>query len=252
MQELRVIVVSLCIGLIALSCTNDNESIHYAPESPEKITHINNLNMTEEVSYPNVYLKVRLTQTDLTLPKLEGIFEIWMKDSECKVSDNTGRYGYEILNDFKHERGLGQPPSSMEEIMDIQTRRTSAEKPVPIQFYLDTQSMKGSFKKGDEASTEMDASELFILPGKFLSANLREGLEPDGDTTFLGLKCDTYSVDTNGEIDNGKYTTHHRIIAYKDYILFSEAKDSVLENYALKLEVIEMKEGKVTDSDFHL
>jgi hypothetical protein len=100
--------------------------------------------------YPNVKARLRLSRQAPALPKRETYMDIFMDGSRFRVRDESGAHPSTILGDLLAPGGLGRPPRSLEEIMDINAawRRTGPVAPRPTDLYGDLATSEGWVRDG--------------------------------------------------------------------------------------------------------
>src|SRR5512132_284876 len=99
---------------------------------------------TKPPRYPNVKVTLRLSRKGPGLPARESDMDVWLKGTRFRVRDRSGRDVGSIVRDVTHPRGLGDPPASMEEIMDIRSRSLRADDPgAATELYGDLATREG-------------------------------------------------------------------------------------------------------------
>jgi hypothetical protein len=199
-------------------------------------------------TYPNVHVRLRLSQQAPALPQRTDEVELWLDGTRFHVRDLSGRSPSMILGELSAPRGLGVPARTMEEIMDRKSaaRRTPAG---PTDLYGDLASGDGWVYPPRGERWAMPASELAPAAEQILAAGRDAGLTRTGATTHLGKDAATYhgvvDADEDGTTFHGDVT---RLLA-PPYLLSERVHDAGNAAHYFAREVLALDEGSVTDAD---
>ena len=154
---------------------------------------------------PNVHVRLRLSRKGPGLPKRDGYMDIWMKGTEFRVRDETGRFVYEILGDIAAKRGLGQAPRTIEEIMDISSRFGNEAERGATELIGDTATNQGMIHEPGKAPWTIEAKEIAPVARQIFTDGLEEKLEPVKTITQFRHSCIEYHGFVEGKDDNASY-----------------------------------------------
>lgn len=201
--------------------------------------------------FPNAYLKLQFEKADPSLPAISGHIEIWLKDSHFRYKDQTKRYPSEILADLKHPQGLGDPPVTMEEIMDMQSRYDNQSGPDFVEFGGNTANGDGFlFEAGASGPHAKEAGELLGLVEQVMCEAPKAGWVETGKETVAGEKCTVYAGKFKGSLNGASFESIVTRHCNSPFIFKYEVRDSKFPEHRLSWEVIEFKADAVQESDF--
>gem|GEM_PF-5314922 len=213
----------------------------------EKETTMKKNNFWQE--HPNVYVRLMLTKNGPVLPKIEGYVEIWIKTPKFRVRDKTGRFVYEIRGDIASNRGLGQPPQSLEEIMDIQSRFMKKSDFGVTEFFGDIATGQGLVYESGSPPWAIEAKEILPLAEQIFSYGIEQHLKPVQLTSQFERACTEYHGFLDGQEAGVKFKSELRVIVSSPFVFLNEVHDAEIRNYYFIREFVEFREGKVTDAD---
>ncbi len=201
--------------------------------------------------YPNVHVRLHLTQHTPDHPPRECDLEIWLKDTRFHVRDLAGRRIDQILGDATAPRQLGVLPRTMEELMDRDAEvRARANPPlVPTEIYGDLATDDGWVFQPRRAPAEMRAFKLAPVAEQILAHHKATGLQLGGGTTHLGRPATEYrgivTVTDTGESYENQVV---RVVA-APYLLLERTQSASNAELAYVREIVALDEGTVSDAD---
>jgi hypothetical protein len=220
---IRAAIVALVLSLAGACAGTDSR-----PPGPTTMTR---------PGYPNVHVKLRLSQRAPAIPPRDEELEIWLSGTRFRVRDPHGRRNAEILADATAPRGLGAPARSMEEMMD-RFDAASAGRPAgsPTELFGDTATDTGWVFPSRGEPWETSAHKLSPAAEQILAGNKADGLARVGPATRLGRA----GVAFENQVV--------RIIA-SPYVLLDDARNAGTGSSSYVREIVALDEGSVTDAD---
>jgi len=200
----------------------------------------------------NVRARLRLSKKSPGLPRLEGYLEIWIKGTEFRVRDDTGRSFREILNDIAAKRGLGHSPRTLEEIMDMSSRIRRQSEWGATEFSGNMATNRALIREAGQSPWEIEAEEIAPVPGQILTDSLEEHLTPVGTVTLLGRTCTEYQGFLEGEEAGAGYKSKIKRLVSEPFLFVNEVHDAVNLDYYFIREVVDFAEGNLTAADIEL
>jgi hypothetical protein len=199
--------------------------------------------------YPNVHVRLLLSQRAPATPDRDGEVEIWLKGTKFHVRDRASRLMSEILEDVTAPRGLGRPIRTIEELMDLQSSAEWRKGHPPTELFGDLASDEGWVQEPKQHRWPMPASELAPIAEQILARDKSAGLQPVGPVTRVGRAATEYrgtiDVTENGEQYQNAVT---RVIA-PPFLLLEDAHAAGAPGLSYRREVLSIDEGSVTDAD---
>lgn len=247
------ILLAILLLSIAMACgrqTNVNRSASEqigSNGSDKKETNMKKNDTWQE--HPNVYARLVLAKKGPVLPKIEGVVEIWIKSPKFRVRDNTGRFVYEICGDIASNRGLGQPPQSIEEIIDIQSRFRDKPAFGVTELFGDIASGQGLVCESEKAPWVIEAKKIAPVAEQIFSPEIEKYLKPVRATNRFERACTEYRGFLEGEEDGTKFKSEIRLIISPPFVFLNEVHDAEISSYYFIRECVDFREGKVTDVD---
>ena len=195
----------------------------------------------------NVRARLRLAKQSPGLPRLEGYLEIWIKGTEFRVRDETGRAFRQILNDIAAPRGLGQAPRTIEEIMDMSSRIRNQAEWGAIEFSGNLATNRALIREAGRSPWETEAEEIVPGAGQIVTGSSEERLTPVKTLTLFGRACTEYQGFLEGEDLGFPYKSMITRIVSPPYIFINEVRDAANQDYYFIREVVDFDEGTVTN-----
>jgi hypothetical protein len=185
------------------------------------------------------------------LPPRQSFMGIWMKGTRFRVRDEAGRHVAEILAELSTGGGLGVPPRSLEEIMDIWSQSQGEAAPVRAvtELYGDLATGDGWVLRGHQAAWPMHADELAPAAEQILAGDLDRRLQPRGQVIRLGRPAMEYHGFLAGEDQAGPYECEVTRIVSPPYLLLNDVRNARNADHAYAREVVSLAEGASVDRD---
>ena len=202
--------------------------------------------------YPNVKARLRLSRRGPALPARESDMEIWLKGPRFRVRDRSGRDVGAILGDITHKRGLGAPPASMEEIMDIRSRSLRTDDSGETELYGDLATGEGWVRRLGQPAWPIPVEELVPAAEQILAGELHPKLEVVRQVTRLGRPATEYHGFLGGDDPGASHSTEVTRIVSGPYLLLNSVRDVQNPDHYYTRDVVSLEEGGVTDSDLEL
>ena len=198
--------------------------------------------------YPDVRARVRLTRKTPTLPLRQSYLEIWMKGSRFRVRDEAGRHVSHILGDVTEPRGLGVPPRTLEEAMDIWSESQRASKRV-TEIYGDTATDQGWVCPAGQAPWQVEAAELAPAAEQILTNGLEKRLQSQVQVSQLGRAATEYHGFIKGRDEKVAYANEVTLVVSPPYVLLSDVRDAQNPEHCYTREIVSLETGAVSDAD---
>lgn len=202
--------------------------------------------------YPNVKARLRLSRKSPALPARENYMDIWLKGTRFRVRDESGRDLAAILGDLSASNGLGASPHSIEQVMDVwsQSRADNEVVPGATELYGDLATNEGWVQRRGQTAWPIAADKLAPAAEQILAGKVDPQLQPRGQVKCLGRLCIEYDGFLEGEEQDVPYKTAVRRFVSSPYLLTSIARDTQNPGHYYTREIIALKEGVATDTDF--
>jgi hypothetical protein len=210
-----------------------------APSTDVPLELLGRAHMTRS-GYPNVHLRLHLTQCVPDNPPRKNEIEVWLKDTRFRVRELTGRRLDEILADATEPRQLGAPPRAIANVID---------RAPPTELYGDLETDEGWVYRLDRPRAPVRAAVLAPVAEQILADGKASGLEGGRPSTRLGRSSIAYRgqihVSANGE---QFHNTVIRVIS-PPYVLLDDTHNTRNTEQAYMREVTALEEGIVTDAE---
>lgn len=201
--------------------------------------------------FPNARAHLRRVRTAPSTPRSETSMVIWLRGSEFRVRDESGRPSSDLLGDLTEARGFGILPRTIEGFMDAWNLSRKPPSQVPTELYGDLSSGEGMIREAGWPARPIDAGVIAPVAEQLLTDGRERDLEPVARATRLSRPCIEYRFDIDGADDAVPYRTHVRWLVSTPYVLLREIRDSKHDNLFALSEVVALEEGIVTDADLH-
>ncbi|MBN2498305.1 MAG: hypothetical protein JXR96_27185 [Deltaproteobacteria bacterium] len=196
----------------------------------------------------NVYVKMELSMGGPALPDRGGSIEIWLRGERFRVRDHTGRMFGEICADLVARRGLGEPPATIEEIMDIHGAALRPRRDA-VQLFGDLATQRGWVATEGEEPWPIPATKLAGIAHQIFAGEPAASLERVGSPTRLGRPCVEYRGLVDGETQGVAWQNQvHRIVS-PPYLLLDDVRAAKVPDWYYVREVVELVEGHVADAE---
>jgi hypothetical protein len=201
--------------------------------------------------YPNVHVRLHLTQHTPDHAPRDCEVEIWLKDTRFHVRDLSGRRVDEILGDVTAPRQLGALPRTMEELMDRDAvaRGRASQPPPPTELYGDLASDDGWIYAPRRPPAEMRAAKLAPAAEQILARNKMTGLQIGATATRLGRPATEYHGFVMVSDDGEPYQNDVTRAISPPYLLFEATRSTGNAELSYVREIVALEEGGVTDAD---
>jgi hypothetical protein len=188
--------------------------------------------------YPNVHVRLHLSQHMPDSPPRKNEIEVWLKDTRFRVRELTGRRLDEILADATAPRQLGAP-----------LRTIAGQTTPPTELYGDLVTGEGWVVRPDLPPAPVRATMLAPVAEQILAHGKAHGLQGTRPSTRLGR----FSIAYRGRIhlSSDGEQVHNMVIRVisPPYILLDDAHNTSNSEQAYVREVTALEEGTVTDAE---
>nr|MDT0657208.1 hypothetical protein [Micromonospora sp. DSM 115978] len=164
---------------------------------------------------------------------------IWWLGGRFHVRDESGLPVDDLLALASSPRGFGREPRTKEEFMDTRTRLSGV-----TEVYGDRAARHGTVIE-DGRKLEVETESLLPLGQLVLSGDVT-GLKPTGRGKLLGRDAIEYTTPLSGK-DGARSTVRRRVSG--PYTLLREVTDERRAGALLRVEVLSLDEGVVTEMD---
>ena len=171
-----------------------------------------------------------------------------MKGSRFRVRDEAGRHVSQILGDATEPRGLGVPPRTLEEVMDIWSESQRAGARV-TEIYGDIASDEGWVAPAGQAAWQVEAAELAPAAEQILTNGLEKRLQARRHVPRLGRAATEYYGFISGNDEKVAYTNEVTLVVSPPYLLLSEVRDAQNPEHYYTREIVSLETGGVSDAD---
>ena len=174
-----------------------------------------------------------------------------MKGTQFRVRDESGRDAASILSDLSASRGLGSPPESIEEIMDVWSQSQGANEADfgPTELYGDMATNKGWVRRGKQDVWPLAAEKLAAAAEQILVGRIEPDWKVGEEVTCLGRVCKEYSGFLKGEERGVRFKTAVTQIISGPYVFSSIVRDLSNEDHYYSREIVALDEGVTTEED---
>jgi hypothetical protein len=174
--------------------------------------------------------------------------DIWIKGSRFRVRDESGRHISEMLADLRAPRGLGEPPASLEHMMDIWSQSREAV-PAPTELYGDRATGVGRVRERGADPWEIPAGEIAPIAEQILAQKRSTNLERGRDVARLGRRATEYHGFLEGELGGVRWRSEFTQVVSPPYLLHRHVSDAQSPRCYYTREIISLEEGIVGDAD---
>jgi hypothetical protein len=201
---------------------------------------------TEE--YPNVSVSLQRTRILPGAPTLVSPMLIQFDGSRFHVRDVDGRHLTDLVADVTSVRGFGLMPRTIEDFLAAAagTRRE------PLDIYGDRRTGVGWVCQGEREPQTFEASALAKVAEQVLLAPVTAGAATaNGQIELLGRSATLYRSAIEGQEDGRDFRTEMSLAASGPFVLRREARDAGPSGISVRLEVLQLSEGTVTDAELN-
>jgi hypothetical protein len=197
-------------------------------------------------NYPNVSMSLRRTRFLPGAPILVSPMLIQVNGSRFHVRDVDGRHLADVVADVTSVRGFGLMPRTMEDFLAAAagTRRE------PLDLYGDRRTGAGWVCQGEREPQAFDASVLAKVAEQVLLGPVTAGAAT-GQIELLGRSATLYRSAIEGQEDGRDFRTEVSLAASGPFVLRREARDAGPSGISVRLEVLQLSDGTVTDADLN-
>jgi hypothetical protein len=199
--------------------------------------------------YPNVHVKLRLSQRAPAIPPRDEELEIWLSGTRFRVRDPRGRRSAEILADATAPRGLGAPARTMEDMMDRFDAASAGRTAPPTELFGDTATDAGWVFPSRGEPFETSARKLAPVAEQILAGNKADGIARVGAVTRLGRAGTEYRGAVTGTDDGVAFENLVVRVIAPPLVLLDDARNAGTGSSSYVREIIALDEGSVTDAD---
>jgi hypothetical protein len=198
--------------------------------------------------YPNVHVRLHLTQCKPDNPPRKNEIEVWLKDTRFRVRELTGRRLDEIIADATAPRQLGALPRTIAGLIDCEPT-AFARAAQPTELYGDVVTDEGWVYPPDRPRASVRAAVLAPVAEQILAHGKSSGLEGGRSSTRLGRSSVAYRGRVNLSANGEQF--HNMVIRVisPPYLLLDDALDTRNTEQAYVREVTALEEGTVTDAE---
>jgi hypothetical protein len=199
--------------------------------------------------FPNVKVRLRLTAKGPALPARENYLEIWIKGTRFHVRDESGRDVASILRDITAPRGLGDPPHSVEEIMDMWSQSLNTRIGA-TELFGDLSTDEGIVCRAGQDPWQLPAGRLAPAARQILLDELEPAqLEHRSDNTRFNRPATEYHGFVGGTDQGIGYKNEITRVVAPPYVLYSDVRDADNAGHYYTREIVSLEENVVADTE---
>lgn len=191
----------------------------------------------------NVRLTLLVTRAAPPAPELTVPMTIWWLGERYRVRDGHGRGYADIVGDVSEPRGFGLVPRTMGGFMDAAASTPRGE----TDLWGDLASPDAMVREPSGREWEADAVDVARVAGQVFAP--RFSTAPVGRETRLGREAWEYRSFLEGRDNGVRFRSLVRTLVADGYVLMREVTDARGGPMRRLMEVTELDEGGVTDTD---